>query len=120
MFRACGLMTKACKAAGVPRRQMEAFMASPKGEEFKANYDDAVLAYSDVVRAEVHRRAIDGVDEEVNHQGQAVGTKRVYSDTLLVKMATAVLPEYNTKLDLTTNQPINIVVKAFAVESDLA
>ena len=95
-------------------------MATPKGEEFKANYDDAVLAYSDVVRAEVHRRAIDGVDEDVYHQGQAVGTKRVYSDSILLAMAKAVVPEYNAKLDVNLNQPINIVVKAFAVESDLA
>lgn len=61
---------------------------------FKQEIDDAQDEYQAVIHMEMHRRAIDGVDKGVYHQGELIATEKVYSDSLLVKMADTHNPEY--------------------------
>lgn len=67
------------------------------------------------IRNELFRRAIEGVDEPVFHQGEIVGHVRRYSDRLLAKMADAYLPEFRDarqRLELTGpgGQPVQVEV----------
>src|SRR6516225_7362240 len=51
---------------------------------FAEAWDAAMeTAMETVLEPEAIRRAVDGVDKPVYHQGQQVGTVREYSDTLL-------------------------------------
>ena len=61
---------------------------------FKQEIDDAQDEYQAVIHMEMHRRAIDGVDKGVYHAGELIATEKVYSDSLLVKMADTHNPEY--------------------------
>ena len=48
----------------------------------------------DILEAEAHRRAVEGVEEPVGwYKGQAGGTVRRYSDVLLMFLLKGVLPE---------------------------
>lgn len=48
------------------------------------------------IRQEMFRRAIDGVEEDVfSPSGKLVGTRTVYSDRLLAKLADGYLPEFS-------------------------
>jgi hypothetical protein len=49
---------------------------------------------NETIRAEIARRAIEGVEEDVWHNGEVVGKRIVYSDRLLSKMADAFVPEF--------------------------
>jgi hypothetical protein len=52
---------------------------------FAAAWEEAVEAAMDtVLEPEAVRRAVEGVEKPVYHQGQQVGTVREYSDTLLI------------------------------------
>lgn len=62
--------------------------------ELREDYEAARGRSFENIRAEIKRRAIDGVDEPVFHLGEVVGHIRKYSDRLLGAMAKANLPEY--------------------------
>lgn len=62
---------------------------------FKQEIDDAQEEYQAVLHMEVHRRAVEGIEKFVYHQGEKVTTdEKVYSDSLLVKMLDTYNPEY--------------------------
>jgi hypothetical protein len=61
--------------------------------EFAALYDDAAARYCDILEAEAHRRAVEGVEEPVFHQGAECGYVRKYSDRLLELQLKGRLPE---------------------------
>jgi hypothetical protein len=77
----------------VGRRRWE-FRALLGEEEFEAAYTEARGRDPEAIRAELRRRAIEGIDEPVFYQGQEVSTQKRYSDSLLGKMADAYLPEF--------------------------
>lgn len=52
-------------------------------EDFNKRVEDAIERGTDLLEDEAKRRATDGVDEPVFQQGECVGFKRVYSDTLM-------------------------------------
>jgi len=81
-------------AAAVGCHYNSAYKLRNENKEFATLCDEALELYRGRVAAEIHRRAIDGVDEPVYWQGQLVGYKRVYSDTLLLAHARARIPEY--------------------------
>lgn len=80
-------------AEHVGRKRWE-FRALLGEEEFEAQYLEARGRDPEAIRAEIRRRAIDGVEEDVYYQGDVVGQVRRYSDSLLAKLAEAHLPEY--------------------------
>lgn len=61
--------------------------------EFEKAYQEAREDGNDVIRAEIKRRAIDGVAEPVYHDGRVVGHKQKYSDNLLIHLSKARMPE---------------------------
>jgi hypothetical protein len=77
----CGVLTDAAAAAGVDRSSV--FRRRQDDEEFDAAVRDAMEAAADKLEREARRRALEGVEEPVYQGGQLVGTKTVYSDSLL-------------------------------------
>jgi hypothetical protein len=53
-------------------------------------------------------RAIDGVEEDVYYQGEVVGQKKVYSDSLLSKLLVARVPGYNPESTVNHNHMHNV------------
>lgn len=74
-------LSAAARLAGVSVSTV--YNARKNDDDFKAALQDAEEASADLLEAEARRRAVDGVEEPVYQGGQLVGTKRVYSDTLL-------------------------------------
>jgi len=52
--------------------------------------------YQELLLEEVDRRALEGVEEDVYFQGKVVGSKRVYSDNLLMFRVKGIMPEYRS------------------------
>jgi hypothetical protein len=46
-----------------------------------------------VIRAEIHRRGVDGVKRAIYHDGRVVGHKKEYSDQLLMFLAKSRMPQ---------------------------
>mgnify|MGYP005848418621 CR=1 FL=1 len=76
--------------------------------EFEKDFQEAKAEGDDIVRAEIHRRGVDGVKRAIYHDGKVVGYKREYSDQLLMFLAKSRMPEefgqrqtvdHNIKLD---------------------
>jgi hypothetical protein len=71
---------ESCRAAGVAYSSMTNLRS--RDADFAAAFDDALEQAYDHLEAEARRRAFEGVDEPVFHQGEVVGRVRRYSDGL--------------------------------------
>lgn len=123
-FERSANITESCKVAGIDRSTFYDWLE--KYETFSLLYNQAKEIANDAVRAEVKRRGMDGVEEPVVSQGQLVYdydpvideitgeqrkdekgklmwqrgkmvTVRKYSDTLLIFLAKARMPEFREK-----------------------
>lgn len=74
---------------------------------------------NDVIRTELYRRGIDGVDEPVYWQGEQVDTRRVYSDRCLIALAQMKLPEARNQLEITGAEggPVRVEVEGDRVST---
>ncbi len=99
-FRETGNVRVACKAAGVGRSSHYRWLA--EDPEYHEAFDVAKLQAADVLEAEAHRRAVEGVEEPIGwYRGVAGGTVRRYSDVLLMFLLKGLLPErYRERRDL--------------------
>ena len=91
-YARCGNVTEAAAAGGVTQQAHQRWLTDDEhyGRSFAAAGHEA----RDALEAEARRRALRGVEEDVYHQGRVVGTRRVYSDTLLVfLLSRAPLPD---------------------------
>jgi hypothetical protein len=77
----CGILTQAAAAAGVDR--VAVWRRQRDDAEFAAACDMAIDMAADKLEAEARRRALEGVEEPVYQGGQLIGTRLVYSDSLL-------------------------------------
>jgi hypothetical protein len=78
--------------AGVPSlRAVEQWIQNDP--EFKARYAEAQALLADQMEAAAFQRGVTGVERPVFHMGGVVGYQTEYSDTLLVKLLQAKLPE---------------------------
>ncbi len=75
------MISSACAAAGINRTT--AWRRRQADEDFAAAWDDAMEEGVDRVEQEAFRRAVEGWEQGVWHQGEQVGTERRYSDALL-------------------------------------
>lgn len=80
-LRAGKTVKDAAAGAGVPRRTVVEWRL--KDSDFKEQWEQAYDEGTDVLEAEAQRRAVEGCDEPIYQQGELVGHKRVYSDTLM-------------------------------------
>ena len=77
----CGILTDAAAAAGVDRSTV--FRRRQTDDEFAKAVDEAIDMAADKLEREARRRAIEGTEEPVYQGGVLVGTRTVYSDSLL-------------------------------------
>lgn len=118
----CGDLHAACRACGVsPHFVMTWMRDDPEASKV---LDEAQKVGWLGIETEIVRRAITGVDEAVYYKGFKVDTKKVYSDTLLVKLAEARVPAYKKgeSSNPTFNGPtqINVMPRAENFEQWLA
>lgn len=90
-YTATANVSEACKAAGVGRTTHYRWLG--EDEAYEKAFFEAKDAAIHVLEEEALRRAIDGWDEPVYQGGELVGTKRKYSDTLLIWMGKAMAPK---------------------------
>jgi hypothetical protein len=106
----------AAQRAGVGRSTAYDWRA--RDPEFAKAWDEAIETGTDVLEDEAVRRAVHGTDEPVFFQGQACGTVRRYSDTLLIFMLKARRPdkfkERPVRLDLPAIKTAHDVLLAHA------
>jgi len=80
---------------------------------FKEKVQLAKLEAMDMVETCITHRGIEGVDEPVFYQGEQVGTKKVYSDTLLMERARALDPaRYSKRSQVDVNANVTVEYKA--------
>lgn len=93
-----GLLARSAKAVGFTGRFIKKELE--KDQEFAEAFDEAMLEYQELLQREMHRRAVDGVEETVYFQGVPCGTKINYSDSLLTTLTKAKVPEFRDKQKL--------------------
>jgi hypothetical protein len=76
-----GILSDAAAAAGVDRSNV--WRRRQEDAEFAQAVEQALDMAADKLEAEARRRALEGVEEPVYQGGQQVGTRTVYSDSLL-------------------------------------
>ena len=84
-------VARACRKAGIPRRT--AYDWRDADPDFARRWNDALDDGIDLLEAELHRRAFEGVEKPVWHKGEQVGTTRHYSDALAMFLLKAHRPE---------------------------
>ena len=88
-----------------------------RDEEFARAVFEALQSYRATIASEIHRRAIEGVDEPVYQGGKLVGKKRRYSDALLLAHAKRHMPdEYGDKKTITHEHTQALDVKHLSPE----
>jgi len=88
-----GSIGAACSESGVGVPNAEYWNAKDT-YGFKRRKADALQAFLGKVEAEINRRAIEGVDHPVIHQGVITDTYKQYSDNLLMFRAKRLDPQY--------------------------
>ena len=83
-------VARACRDAGIPRRTAYDWRDANPG--FAREWDDALDDGIDLLEAELHRRAFEGVEKPVYYKGERVGTTRHYSDALAMFLLKAHRP----------------------------
>ena len=81
-FRRELTVTAACTSVGVARSL--AYQWRNDDPDFAADWAAAEAEIVDTMERELHRRAVEGVEEPVFQNGRQVGAVRRFSDTLLI------------------------------------
>jgi hypothetical protein len=82
----------------------------------------ALSLAAELLEEEADRRGRDGLDEPVFYRGQQCGTKRRYSDGLLLARLKAVRPEVYRERSAPAAappQPVTVSVRDFDMQADL-
>lgn len=93
-----GNVSRAATAAGVER--MTVYRWRDEDEEFAAAWERSKRVGMGLLEDEALRRAHDGTEKPVFHQGFQCGTIREYSDTLTIFLLKAHDPKYREKTGL--------------------
>ena len=112
IFRVTGNVSQAAKAAGIHRSSVYEWQESD--EKFSAAYNIAAVESNEALEAEAHRRGVIGVKQPVYQGGQMVGYIKKYSDTLLLKLLAARMPDKyadrrNQKIDVSGGMVVEYV-----------
>ena len=107
----CGNVTRAAEESECGRIML--YKIKSQDEEFSAAWEEAADIGAKRLEDEARRRAVEGWQDPVWHQGQQVGTVRKYSDTLLICLLKAHHPEKyadRSKTDTTVNGNLSVDV----------
>ena len=88
-LKATGNVTLAASGAGVALQH--AYRTRNRSKAFRRSWEDALEQAMDLLEGEARRRAT-GIKRDVWYAGEKVGTKNVYSDTLLMFLLRARRP----------------------------
>jgi hypothetical protein len=92
VFEERGNVRNACKAASISRSAV--YQRLETDEAFKALFDEARENAADRLEDEAWRRGHDGVEQSIySKDGELVGSRIEYSDTLLIVLLKANRPE---------------------------
>ena len=105
-FAQLASVTHAAEAAQINRREHYRWLPDPAYAEAFAEAQQIAI---ESLEREARRRAVEGVEEPVFHNGRVCGTIRRYSDTLLIFLLKAAYPEkYRERVDV--NAQVNVTV----------
>lgn len=90
-FELTGIKTRAARDAKTSLKTVNKWLK--EDPVFSARYALAEEAAIDAAEEELRRRAIEGVDHPVTHQGEITDTYKKYSDNLLMFMLKGARPE---------------------------
>lgn len=103
-FAATGSMARSAEAVSTPtnllsyQRVRKWIAEDPK---FHDLYLEARLKFAESLEEEALRRGVKGISRDIYFQGEIVGTEMQYSDTLLLALLKANLPEkYKDRVDI--------------------
>lgn len=102
LARNCGDMHAAALDNGVSPQFLTAWAKDDKETQDRLT-EAARIGYMGL-ESEAMRRAVKGIDKGIYYKGELVATEKQYSDSLLVKLMEARIPEYRTK-SLSEAQP---------------
>jgi len=110
----------ACKAAGYARGRV--YVWRREDPAFAAAWDLASKVASDLLEEEADRRGRDGYEEAVFFRGEESGTKRKYSDGLLLARLKALKPQSYRENAASEAAPpkLNVILRDFDAEFALA
>lgn len=108
-YRKTGLFAESARIAGTTKHQLQAYLKgkTAEAETLAINIEEAAAQFADIIEREMYRRAVEGVEEDVFHKGQVCGTKTVYSDTILMRLAEGNIEKYKKTADI---QPPSITI----------
>lgn len=81
-----GVVAHACRAVGLSRQSAHALRNRHPHSVFAILWDVAVRMGRRQLLDEAHDRALNGREEAIWHRGEQVGTRRVFSDRLLIQL----------------------------------
>ena len=113
-YRRHGILGLACEESGVPVHTAESWDYHDR-HGFKKRRALANRSALGVVEAEVHRRAIEGIDHPVIHQGVITDHYKQYSDNLLMFRAKRLDPSYRDSYSPPPNErpPVTKIIINF-------
>jgi hypothetical protein len=76
-----GNVTEAARVAGISRERSYDWRSGDA--EFARLWDNAIEEAIDGIEGEAHRRAVEGYDKPVIHEGKITTTYKAYSDVLM-------------------------------------
>jgi hypothetical protein len=88
-----GSVRSACRALGVGEHHIYKLRQHPEAASFRAAWEAALDLGIQRIEDVAMDRALNGVEVEVFHGGQQVGTRRTYNDRLLMFMLQSRAPE---------------------------
>jgi transposase len=106
-FKQTANISESCKDADINRSTFYDWLE--RYEEFSIFYHQAEQIANDRLRREILRRGVEGWLEPQFSAGKNMGNVRKYSDTLLIFLAKARMPEFREKqqIDITTHPDVS-------------
>lgn len=102
-FARLGTILGASNATGLARENhYKKWMTQP---DYVAAFEEANRKFCEDLEQEIHTRAVVGWQEPVFHKGEVCGTILKKSDTLLIFMTKAKLPQYRDRVGLEHSGP---------------
>jgi hypothetical protein len=104
-----GNVSRACQAVDIAR--MTAYEWRDEDPAFAAAWERAKAIGMDALEDEATRRAFEGFDRPIVHQGVITATMREYSDTLAIFLLKGGKPEkYRERIDQNVNGSVTLTV----------